>query len=69
MLRRKRNGTMWGFRERPGSEEQKELDKQKVPLLLNFSQCQLLKEEWYQVIQHTTDVLNIDPGEWSRQFY
>jgi len=50
------------FRERPGSDEQKALDEQKVPLLLNFSQCQLIKGNWYEVIQHTTDALAIQPG-------
>ena len=53
------------YREKPGSDEQRLLDEQKVPLLLNFSQCQLIKGDWYQVIQHTTDVLKICPGKLS----
>ena len=50
------------FREQPLSPEQKALDQQKVPLLLNFSQCQLLLGEYYQVLEHTSEVLKISPG-------
>ncbi|XP_067928790.1 AH receptor-interacting protein-like [Watersipora subatra] len=49
------------MQEKPGSEEQRLLDEQKVPLLLNYAQCQLLKGDWHQVIQHTTEVLKICP--------
>ena len=34
-----------------------------MPLLLNFAQCKLSKKEYYPVIEHTTEVLESDPGE------
>lgn len=50
------------LREKPGDEEWKELDRMKVPLLLNYSQCLLKLGEYYEVIRHTSEVLNKDPG-------
>lgn len=50
------------LREKPHDDEWLELQKQKVPLLLNFSQCKLLANEFYPVIEHCTEVLDIDPG-------
>lgn len=48
--------------EKPGGDEQKKLDTQKVPLLLNYAQCQLLLGNFYPVIEHTTEALKIAPG-------
>ena len=49
------------LREKPGDTEWIELDKMKIPFLLNYAQCKLLDEEYYQVIKHTTTVLEKDP--------
>jgi hypothetical protein len=49
--------------EKPGEKEWLELEKQKVPLLLNFSQCKLYEKEYYSVIEHCSTVLKSDPGE------
>merc|ERR1712141_573918 len=49
------------LREKPQDEEWLELRKQKVPLLLNYSQCKLLMNEYYPVIEHCSEVLEIDP--------
>ncbi len=51
------------LREKPQEDEWLELRSQKLPLLLNFSQCKLLMEEYYPVIEHCTEVLEIDPGK------
>ena len=49
------------MREKPGDPEWKELDQMKIPFLLNFSQCKLIDQEYYQVIKHTSTVLEKDP--------
>ncbi|CAN7942547.1 unnamed protein product [Ixodes pacificus] len=49
------------LREKPGDDEWKELDKMKIPLLLNYSQCLLNRAEYYEVIRHTSEVLSKDP--------
>jgi len=49
------------LREKPHDEEWLALREQKIPLLLNFSQCKLLASEFYPVIEHCTEVLEIDP--------
>lgn len=49
-------------REKPGTEEWLELEKMKVPLLLNFSQCMLSTKEYYKAIEHLTTVLEKDPS-------
>lgn len=49
------------LREKPGDEEWLKLNEMKMPLLLNFSQCQLLQGEYYSVIEHCTTVLEKDP--------
>ena len=51
------------FREKPHDDEWLELRIQKVPLLLNYSQCKLLMNEFYPVIEHCSEVLEIDPGK------
>lgn len=50
------------LREKPGDPEWIELDRMKVPFLLNYAQCKLLDEDFYQVIKHTSTVLEKDPN-------
>ena len=47
-------------REQPQSERWKNIEERKVPLLLNYSQCMLLKKDYAEVIRHTTTVLATD---------
>ncbi|XP_011309028.1 AH receptor-interacting protein [Fopius arisanus] len=47
--------------EKPHDEDWTTLNRMKIPLLLNFAQCKLLKKEYYAVIEHCTSVLKIDP--------
>jgi len=49
------------LREKPQDDEWLELRKHKVPLLLNFSQCKLSLKEYYAVIEHCSEVLEIEP--------
>lgn len=49
-------------REKPGDEEWERLHQMKIPLLLNYSQCQILQGHFYQAIEHCTTVLEKDPG-------
>ena len=35
----------------------------KVPFLLNYAQCKLYAQEYYEVIEHTSEVLKRHPGE------
>lgn len=48
--------------EKPNDAEWLELNKLKIPLLLNYAQCKLLKKEYYPVIEHCTTVLKHDPN-------
>lgn len=48
-------------REKPGTEEWLALEKMKVPLLLNYSQCMLSTKEYYKAIEHLSAVLEKDP--------
>ena len=48
------------LRERPKSTEWEAVEQRKVPLLLNYSQCLLLKGDFAEVIRHTTTVLGAD---------
>ena len=50
------------LREKPHDEEWLELRKQKVPLLLNYSQCKLSLNEYYPVIEHCSEALEIEPN-------
>ena len=52
------------YREKPGDEDFVKLDQMKIPFLLNFAQCQLLLDDFYPAIEHTTEVLKRDPGSW-----
>ncbi|XP_034951308.1 AH receptor-interacting protein [Chelonus insularis] len=47
--------------EKPRDEEWMKLNKIKTPLLLNYAQCKLLKKEYYEVVEHCTTVLEIEP--------
>ncbi|XP_059480058.1 AH receptor-interacting protein [Neocloeon triangulifer] len=49
------------LKEKPGDEEWNVLNAQKLPLLLNFSQCRLNQGEFYTVIEHCTTVLEKEP--------
>ncbi|KOB76056.1 Peptidylprolyl isomerase, partial [Operophtera brumata] len=49
------------IRERKGDEEWVELNKTKLPILLNYAQCKLIKEEYYEVIEHCNTVLEFEP--------
>ena len=53
---------MFVNREKPGDEDWTSLDKEKIPFLLNYSQCHLLLGNYYAVIEHTTEVITKDPG-------
>lgn len=50
------------LREKPGEEEWLALEKLKIPILLNYSQCKLINKEYYSVIEYTTVVLEKDPN-------
>lgn len=50
-------------REKPHDDEWSDLMKIKTPLLLNYAQCKLLKEDYYAVILHCSEVLKFEPGE------
>ena len=50
-------------REKPQDDEWAALKRHQVPLLLNFSQCKLSLEEYKPVIDHCTEVLDFEPGE------
>lgn len=49
-------------REKPGDEEFIKLDEMKIPFLLNYAQCKLCLDDFYPVIEHTTEVLKKQPG-------
>ncbi|XP_047991762.1 aryl-hydrocarbon-interacting protein-like 1 [Leguminivora glycinivorella] len=48
------------IRERKCDEEWINLNKIKLPLLLNYAQCKLIKGEYYAVIEHCNTVLEHD---------
>lgn len=49
--------------EKPNDTEWNNLAQLKVPLLLNYSQCKLLDQEFYAVIEHCSEVLDkYDPN-------
>lgn len=39
------------------------LERLITPLVLNYCQCQLELGEYYEVLEHTTDLLQKDNGE------
>lgn len=50
------------FRERKCDNEWITLNKIKIPILLNYAQCKLIKEEYYSVIEHCNTILQHDKG-------
>lgn len=48
------------LREQAQSDEWRAIEERKVPLLLNYAQCMLLKKDYAEVIRHTTTVLAMD---------
>ena len=50
------------IKEKPQSSEWNRVEEIKVPLLLNYSQCQLLLQEYPEVIRQTTKILEFDPN-------
>ncbi|XP_045498476.1 AH receptor-interacting protein [Colias croceus] len=48
------------IRERKSDEEWIALNKLKLPILLNYAQCKLLKDDYYSVIEHCSTVLEYD---------
>lgn len=49
--------------EQPGSPDWIQLDQQITPLLLNYCQCKLVAEEYYEVLDHCSSILNKYDGE------
>lgn len=49
------------LREKPKDEEWLVLAKLKVPLLLNYAQCKLLRKDFYRAIECCTEALSYDP--------
>nr|CAG4650315.1 EOG090X09NR [Sida crystallina] len=49
------------LREKPGDEEWTQLDSKKIPFLLNYSQCQLILGNYYDVIEQCSQVLQRQP--------
>lgn len=49
--------------EQPGSPDWIELDQQITPLLLNYCQCKLVAQEYYEVLDHCSSILNKYDGE------
>lgn len=47
--------------EKPGSEAWNNIERDKVPFLLNYSQCQLSLKNYPEVIRQTSTVLEFDP--------
>ncbi|XP_048370028.1 uncharacterized protein LOC125442604 [Sphaerodactylus townsendi] len=47
-------------KEKPWEEEWLQLEKLATPLVLNYCQCQLELGEYYEVLEHTTDLLQKD---------
>lgn len=46
------------MKEQPGSPDWIELDQQITPLLLNYCQCKLVAEEYYEVLDHCSSILS-----------
>jgi hypothetical protein len=51
------------FREKPGDDDYVKLDMMKIPYYLNLAQCELLLQDFYPAIEHTTEVLKRDAGK------
>ncbi|KAG5895136.1 hypothetical protein JTB14_008570 [Gonioctena quinquepunctata] len=48
------------LKEKPHDIEWNEMEKQKIPILLNYAQCKLNEGDYYGVIQHCTAVIQSD---------
>jgi len=48
------------LREKPGDLPWLQLDQMKIPFLLNYAQCKLFLGDFYEVIEHTSTVLEKD---------
>ncbi|KAM8970026.1 AH receptor-interacting protein isoform X2 [Sarcophilus harrisii] len=46
------------MKEQPGSADWIQLDLQITPLLLNYCQCKLVAQEYYEVLDHCSSILN-----------
>ncbi|XP_006035963.1 AH receptor-interacting protein isoform X2 [Alligator sinensis] len=46
------------MKEQPGSPDWIELDQKITPLLLNYCQCKLRSQEYYEVLDHCSSILN-----------
>lgn len=51
------------LQEQPGSPDWILLDQQITPLLLNYCQCKLVAQEYYEVLDHCSSILNKYEGE------
>ncbi|XP_026463970.1 AH receptor-interacting protein [Ctenocephalides felis] len=49
------------LKEKPRDTEWLALREMKLPILLNYAQCKLLQEDYYEVIQHCNEVLEAQP--------
>lgn len=47
----------------PGDEDYINLDKLIIPLDLNYCQCMLELEEYYEVIEHATELIEKHKGK------
>jgi len=56
------------LREKPNTPEWENIESAKIPLLLNFSQCHLILENYSLVIEHTSTVVEKD-GSNVKAFY
>ncbi|XP_049637191.1 AH receptor-interacting protein isoform X2 [Suncus etruscus] len=51
------------MKEQPGSPDWIQLDQQITPLLLNYCQCKLVAQEYYEVLDHCSTILNKYDGD------
>lgn len=51
------------LQEMPGDEDYIKLSKLIIPLVLNYCQCMLELEEYYEVIKHTTELIEKHKGK------
>lgn len=51
------------LQEMPGHEDYIKLSKLIMPLVLNYCQCMLELEEYYEVIEHTTELIEKHKGK------
>lgn len=61
--RRRAHHVLPRAQEQPGSPDWIQLDQQITPLLLNYCQCKLVAQEYYEVLDHCSTILNKYDGE------